>query len=103
MQVLTLLPIANQEFTTFQDGDQYDITIQECNGCMGATIIKNGITLCSGQRITSGCPLIPFQYLEGTDGNFCFLCSTDDTIYYTFFGDIQYLVYCSLAEMLTLS
>jgi hypothetical protein len=103
MQVLNLQAIANQEFTTFQDGDQYDISIQECNGLMAATIVKNGTTLISGQRIVSGLPLIPYGYLEATDGNFCFLCNSDDVIYYKFFGDVQQLIYCSFAEMQTLS
>jgi hypothetical protein len=98
MQVLNLSPIANQEFTTYQDGNQYDIAIQETNGCMSATISVNGTQILSGQRITAGCPLIPFQYLQGQAGNFCFLCSSDDIIYYTNFGTLQQLLYLSYAE-----
>jgi len=101
MQVLNLSAVANQSISTFQDNNQYDITIQETNGCMSASVVMNGATLFTGQRIVNNYPLIPYAYIEGEEGNFVFLTTTDDNIYYTFFGDTQLLVYLSYAEMTT--
>lgn len=99
MQVISLSAIPNQSFTTTQDNDTYNIDILEVNGCMAANVTKNGTVVCTGQRLLNGTPMIPFKYLEGQSGNFCFLCSTEDCIYYTLFGTSQQLLYLSYSEM----
>jgi len=99
MQVIDLSVTANQSLVTTQDNNRYEIRIFECNGAMAADVTRDGVVLFSGSRMTIDLPLIPYAYMQGTDGNFFLVSLTDDEPYYTLFGSQQSLIYASAAEM----
>ena len=93
MNLLDLQALPNQSFSIVLNNNRYDITIHEASGIMAATIKRNGVEIITGQRITAGTFLLPYTYLE--DGNFLLSNQNDDVIYYTAFGQSQFLYYLS--------
>lgn len=100
IQTLALSNVADQTFTTQLDGDRYVIRVFQIPGTMACDLTKNGVVICSGQRITSGSFLIPFFAYEGKGGNFLLLTQAGDLPDYTQFGITQTLVYASYADIL---
>jgi hypothetical protein len=95
--------LASQSLTTTQDNNSYVIRIKECNGSMVADVTCNGVSIVSGKRIVQATPILPFPYLEGNNGNFLFICQTEDVIDYALFGLTQILYYFSYDEMIALA
>lgn len=67
---------------------------------IAVTIVRDGVTIVSGQRAVAWFPLIPYHYLE--NGNFMFVSNSDDLPDYNQFGITQSLVYASPDELTAL-
>jgi len=89
--------VANQTLSVQLDVRQYDITLQEANGVMSATIARDNVTLVSNVRVTAGTPLLPYRYQEA--GNFLMTVDGDALPYWDQFGVTQFLVYLTTAEL----
>jgi len=100
MNLVPLQALPNQTVSTVLEGNRYDITIQETNGVMAATVLRNDIPVISGLRITAGTLLFPYLYEES--GNFIFLNLNDDLIYYPNFSLSQNLFYLTVADLVTM-
>jgi len=97
--------IPNQSFSITLDDSQYDIRIHATsdrnipgNGIMAVTIIRNGVTIVSGMRALPDYPIIPYAYLE--DGNFFITTMNDEYPDWRQFGNTQYLIFASQAELI---
>lgn len=100
MQVIPLQSIANQAFSVFLDGSNYDIALKATNGVMSVDIVRDGVAIISGQRVVANETLIPYTYLE--TGNFGFLTNDDDIPYFTNFNVDQTLLYFSPDDLTSL-
>lgn len=96
-QIIPIQTMANQQFTVFLEGSNYDITLKATNDCMSVNLIRDGVVIIQGFRVVAGTPIIPFEYLE--TGNFIFLTQNDDLPDYTKFNISQFLYYYSTAEL----
>lgn len=98
-ELIELSAIPNQSFTIVLDDIRYGITLKATKYFMICDVSIDGAVVVTGQRVLQDCPLIPFQYLEGDGGNFGFISDTETDPWYEFFGDTQFLVYFSRAEL----
>lgn len=94
---IELAAIANQGLSIQLDGLFYEIDIREVNGAMAASITREGVPVVSNMRVTAGTPLLPYRYQES--GNFVLLTDNEALPYWDQFGDTQFLVYVSPAEL----
>lgn len=94
---VSLQPLPNQSLSIVLDGARYDITVKLSNGVMTASILRDGVTLVDGVRLVSGTPVLPYPYLES--GNFILTTENYDLPYYDQFGNTQFLVYLTAAEV----
>jgi hypothetical protein len=102
------IPIANipnQSFSINLDESQYDIRIHATsdrgipgNEIMAVTIIRDSVIIVSGMRAVSDYPIIPYAYLE--DGNFFITTMNDEYPDWRQFGNTQYLIFASQAELI---
>lgn len=92
--------LPNQSLSIQLDGMRYDILIKEANGCMVASVIRDGVTLVDGVRLVAGAPVLPYRYQES--GNFALTTTDEELPYYTMFGVTQFLVYLSADELAAL-
>lgn len=97
MLQIPLATVPNQQFSLNLDNNAWDITIQETNGVMSATILRNNVLIQSGIRIVAGLGLLPFPYEE--DGNFVIITLNDDLPNYLQFEITQFLIYASQDEL----
>jgi hypothetical protein len=97
MRQIPLSNIPNQNFSFQADDNIYDITLQDVNNIMAATVSINSVLTISGQRIVAGFPIIPYRYL--TNGNFIITSENDDIPYWPQFGITQFFYYVSQAEI----
>lgn len=100
MEIINIQAIPNQKLSVRLDNNLYQITIKECNGCMCATVVCNGITIVTNSRLVGNTPLIPYRYLENDSGNFIIGTDLEEIPYYTQFGVTQQLIYASAAELI---
>lgn len=98
MQVIALSAVQNQQFTVTLDNNRYEIAIYLTDDVMCCDINCNDVQLTTGMRAQPGAPLIPFQFLQGLNGNFFIVTSDDDYPNYNDFGTTQYLIYLSYVE-----
>jgi len=89
--------LPNQSLTITLDGNVYNITIKETNGCMSIDIERNGTIILQGMRLVANTGIIPYQYLE--NGNFAIETKDQELPYYTKFNDTQFLIFASSAEL----
>lgn len=101
MNEINLQAIPNQKLSVNVDNILYEITIKETNGVMSATVVRNGETLLSNNRLVGGTPLIPYKYMQ--DGNFIITTNNDEIPFYDQFGLTQFLIYASAEELEALS
>lgn len=98
MQVpITNLP--NQSLSINLDQSQYDIRLHsnQDGSLTYIDIIRDNVTILSGQRAVAGFPIIPYPYLE--DGNFVILTNDDDYPEYSQFGITQFMIFASQTEL----
>lgn len=100
-QIIPLQTIANQSFTIFLDGSNYDFTIKETNGVMSVNIVRDGEILQQGERAVAQGLLLPYKYQEL--GNFMFLTQNGELPFYTKFNSTQVLYYFSIDEISALT
>lgn len=98
--------IANQTLSIQLDGSQYNISIHATKdnadgttGIMSVDITRNNILLISGIRAESSFPLLPYDYIVSTFGNFCFVTQNNEYPDWRQFGITQYLIYASNEEL----
>lgn len=97
---INLAAIANQSLNIRLDNRLYGITVKEAAGVMAIDLVRDNVMLLQGQRLVSGSPVIPYQYLES--GNFVFITLNDEYPEYPQFGAGQFLLYASADEVLQL-
>lgn len=98
MTIITLEPIPNQSLTFQQDGHFFGLTLKACQDMMYATISVDNVVVISGARCVAGALIIPSQYQESA-GNFAIATNDGDNPDYTQFGNTQFLIYYSAAEL----
>jgi hypothetical protein len=98
-EIIPLQIIPNQALSLRLDGYRYDIALKAAGDVMVADIVRDDVTLLSGQRLMAGTPLLPFAYLA--DGNFMFATADDMPPWWENF-DTQTLVYLTAAEVAAL-
>lgn len=100
MRVIPLTAIPNQSFTATINGERWKLSLKSVVGGMCVDIEKDGKLMLAGSRITTGEPLIPYEYLQ--TGNFLLLTVSDDLADFSAFGVSQFLVYFSSEEIAAL-
>lgn len=98
---VTLAAVPNQDLFIQLDERAYQITLHAgASDVVAITVMRDGETLISGQRLTTGTPVLPYLYEE--DGNF--VITTDDEALpdWQQFGVTQFLTYVSAAELAAL-
>lgn len=96
---IDLDPIPNQSFSLVVDQSRYEVTIRLAVEVMIADILRDGEEVVLGVRCLPDTLIIPYQYLEGSKGNFVFLTEGDEIPNYTLFGVTQNLYYLSPTEL----
>lgn len=99
---VSIQAIPNQSLTVQLDNNLYNMSIKAANGVMCIDVLRNNETLLTGERLTAGTPILPYQYLENESGNFLLLTNNDDLPDYTQFGVTQSLVYASNDELVAI-
>lgn len=89
---IDLIAVPNQSLT-FTEGDNFwELRIITLDSMMGADVHLNGTPVVLGQRIVSGAPILPYEYL-GEHGNFAILTQDDDLPWWENFTVDQQLVF----------
>lgn len=101
MQIIKLDSVPNQSFTFNTENNVYGITIKECSGAMGVSVIKNEKVLIENVRALSRVFLIPYGYLNLE--NFAFITQNDELPYYPKFDFTQQLIYLNKEDIESLS
>lgn len=97
---ISLMQIPNQSFSIRLDESWFNVRINSMdNGACVVSIDRDNVTVISGVRAMPNSPLIPYQYLEGTAGNFAFVTRNGEYPTYTEFGVSQALIYASAEEI----
>lgn len=103
---IPIINVPNQSLSIQLDGDQYDISIHATKdnpdgstGIMCVDIERNNNVIILGSRAVFGYPLIPYEYLVSTFGNFTFVTQNDEYPDWRQFGITQYLIYASNDEI----
>jgi uncharacterized protein DUF6983 len=106
MLILNLSNDPNQSFSIQLDTHQYNFILKSINtnntpgvGIMAVDIIRDNIPIVLGNRCMPFFPLIPYLYLENTEGNFSFFTLNNDYPDYTQFGITQFLAYLSPEDL----
>ena len=120
--IVPLKNIPNQQLALRVDGADFDITIKyagglspvadlggsggqrppsdkEARGCMLFSLRRDGQAIVDSVRCAPMIPLIPYAYLEGDAGNFCFTTQDDAYAHYSRFGGQDILHYMTAAEL----
>lgn len=98
MTIITLEPIPNQSLTLQQDGHFWGVTIKSVQDMMYASISVDNVPVVNGARCVAGALIIPSQYQESA-GNFAIATNEGDNPDYAQFGNTQFLIYYSPAEL----
>lgn len=97
---IPLQAVPNQSFSLVLDEQQYELRFKEIgNAAMAVSVSLNGAVLLSNAHFCADAPLISYEYLEGSGGNFFFVSDNREIPYYTFFDVTQKLYYLTEAEM----
>lgn len=102
MQQIPLQQQPNQSFTVLLDGNQWDFTLKTIGNSTVASLTLNGTDILDSAHAAAGAFIIPAQYLEQGAGNFFFTTQSQQLPYYTQFGQTQFLIYISAAELAAL-
>jgi hypothetical protein len=94
---LEVLP--NQTFSIQIDNHNYDMAVYSCNLIMAFDLVRDGVTILTGQRVVVGTPVIPYEYLENENGNFAFVTANEEYPDYLQFNTTQSLIYASNDEL----
>ncbi len=98
MTVITLEPIPNQSLTFQQDGHFWGVTLKAVQDMMYASISIDNVPIVTAARCVAGALIIPAQYLE-VSGNLAIATNDGDNPDYNQFGNTQFLIYYSAAEL----
>ena len=98
-EIVPVQAIPNQTLSIVLDNDRFDIELKSTATSTAASITRNEELLISGVRCVGGTPLIPYEYLRASSGNFIFSTPREQIPYYTNFGIDQFLFYFSAAEL----
>lgn len=107
MYVIPLTAIPNQRLSSRLDGALFDLEIKAARDSMIISISRNAEPVVQGLRCMPSTPLIPYKYLEVTDGsddsgatgNFIFITEGNAYPHYSRFGTTDVLYYLSAAEL----
>lgn len=97
MQNIRLDAIPNQSFNFNIDDSVYKITVKECGGVMGVTVLKNETVLVENTKALPRVFLLPYKYLDSA--NFVFITAEDELPYYTEFNNTVFLLYLNPSEI----
>lgn len=89
--------IPAQSLSIVLDGNLYQLTLRQVQGCMAVSITRNGVDILDNARAASASPIIPAKYQEA--GNFMFLTANNQLPNYTLFNTSQSLLYFTAAEL----
>lgn len=98
MQIIPIETLAKQEFSVRLDEQRFVIGIRETAGVMSVSFERNGEVLLSNSRAVANRLLLPYDYLEGSAGNFAFRTLESDLPWWEQFNVSQQLVYVTAIE-----
>lgn len=96
---IPLQAVPNQSFALLLEGLSYKITLKSTRGVMAATIEINDVVAVSGARFFADTPLINYDYLEKSGGNFIMTTEADAIPDFNEFGVTQFLIYLDSTEI----
>jgi len=97
MKVLPIAALPNQQLSVILDNNQWNITINDVNGAIAVTLVKNSEIIVQNARAVAGMRILQAKYQE--DGNFAIISNNQGVPDYTQFGITQFLVYISQVEL----
>lgn len=98
-QQVPLEAIPNQAFSIQLEETRYNLRFRDLGEIMSVDISIDDVEILVGHRVVSAGILIPFQYLEGSGGNFIFETELGDIPFWTKFEITQTLFYLTAAEL----
>lgn len=101
MNDITLAAVPNQDLFVQLDQQAYQITLHAAgSNTVAITIVRNGETIVSGERLVTGTPVLPYLYEEA--GNFILTTDAEALPDWQQFGITQFLTYVSADELAVL-
>lgn len=94
-----LLALANQSLSMPLGDSRYEITVKEATGCMVCTIVRDDVVLVQNVRLLPDAYVLPYDYLEGGQGNFFFSVQDEEMPWWESFGITQFMVWVSADEI----
>lgn len=91
MKEIPLTPVPRQSLSTQIGKVYYELSAKECNGIMGITVVRDGVTIVDNRRACAGVPIIPQGYLES--GNFVVLTDDEEIPYFDRFNGKDIFLY----------
>lgn len=99
MLLIPLAQVPNQQFSLQLDDDFYNITVKFIINLMTVTVVRNNETIIDNVRAEPDLPIIPYDYLEGDNGNFTFITSGGEYPIYSQFGITQFFFFADNEEL----
>lgn len=94
-----LRALANQSLSMPLGDSRYEITVKEATGCMVCTIVRDDVVLVQNVRLLPDAYVLPYDYLEGGEGNFFFAVQDESLPWWESFGLTQFMVWASADEI----
>jgi len=96
---IPLAAIPNQTLSIRLNNSFYNVALKFVSTVMAVDVTRDNMLLVQGQRVVSGFPIIPYEYLWEDSGNFAIITRAGDYPIYTEFGISQYLLFATTAEI----
>lgn len=96
---IPLQAVPNQSFSLLLEELSYKLTLKSTRGIMSATIEIDDSVVVSGARFFADTPLINYEYLERSGGNFILTTEADAIPDFNQFGVTQFLIYLTSTEI----
>lgn len=97
MKIIPLKNIPNQEFSTVQDDNQWNISVRLVAGAIAVSLSCNGVEIVTNARAVAGMRIL--QSIHQQNGNFAIATNNQEIPDYTKFQITQFLIYISPAEL----
>ena len=98
-QLVPLSPISNQSFSINLDDVRYEFRLRNIADSMVLDLSIEDETILQGHRLLADTPIIPYEYLEMSGGNFVMITEVGDIPIFSQFGVTQFMLYFSIAEL----
>lgn len=101
MNDISLAAVPNQDLFVQLEERAYQITLHAAGSdAVCITVVRDGETIISGQRLVTGTPVLPYRYMES--GNFILTTDAEALPDWQQFGITQFLTYVTADELVAL-